>query len=445
MNVVLQFRASVGWRLNDIPRAEGGGYLCAYARIVSGLAESGLSPATPMTKRWGVFSDRSEDLMRLRQCLHPPGLHLPSRRGGANVAIAMLSGGCAVAFIVVRASDAPRYVGTRLLSMQHAAESAGPTDSTASTPKLATGFAADASASQWSHVPGIDKRRVVATANRSPMWELTSSNIVQSVAPGGALLPLRATDADGDALVYTVSGGAFPGTMLLLANGSFAGTAFTVGNYHTQVTATDAHGAAASTVVEVSIMNRSPQFASAPSNTKQKVLTGSPLVRMVAGDADAEPVVFDLTAGTLPPGVMLRADGSFDGVPQSPGNYVADIVALDPHGAAAAVTLAVTVEPSTSYSTSVASTTVPSRTQLVRPSTVPVVQGIARIAPITEVEERPIAGSTVIAPLPTAATDAAPTLDDAAGVRSRLDSEPNSEPTPSTLAVNGQTPMPPIG
>ena len=385
--------------------------------------------------------------MRLRQCLHLSRLHLPSHRVRANVAIAMLSGGCAVAFIVVRASDAPRYFGTRLLSMKRAAESAGPTVSTASTPKLATGFAADASASQQSHVPGIDKRRVVATANRSPMWELTSSNIVQSVAPGGALLPLRATDADGDALVYTVSGGAFPGTMLMLANGSFAGTAFAVGSYRIQVTATDAQGAAASTVVEVSIMNSPPQFTSDPSNTKQKVLTGSPLVRMVAGDANAEPVVFDLTAGTLPPGVMLRADGSFDGVPQLPGNYVADIVALDPHGAAAAVTLAVTVEPSTSYSTSVASTTtVPSRTQLVRPSTVPVVQGIARIAPITEVEERPIAGSTVIAPLPTAATDAALTVDDVVGVRSRLDSDPNSESTPSTLAVkNGQTPMPPIG
>ena len=399
--------------------------------------------------------------MRLRQCLHLAGPHLPSSRVRANVAIAMLSGGCAVAFIVVRASDAPRYLGTRLLPRQQAAKSAGSSVSTASTPKLATGFAADASASQRSPVPGIQKRRIVATANRSPMWDLTSPNIVQSAAPGGALLPLRASDADGDALVYTVSGGAFPGTILMLANGSFAGTAFASGSYRIQVTATDAFGAAATTVVEVSIMNRPPQFGSAASNTKRKVLTGSPLAPMVAGDANAEPVVFDLTAGTLPPGVMLRADGSFDGVPQLPGNYVADIVALDPHGAAAAVTLAVTVEPSTSYSMSVASTTVPSRTQLVRPSTVPVVHVITRIAPITEVGERPIASSTLTAPLPTAATNAALTVDDVAGVRSRLDSEPNSEPnseptpsnsepnsepTPSTLAVkNGQTPMPPIG
>lgn len=384
--------------------------------------------------------------MRLRQFRHLPGLHLPSRRVRANIAIAMLSGGCAVAFIIVRASEAPRFLGTRLLSKQHTAESAGRTVSTASMPKLATGFAADTSAPQWSYVPGIDKLRVVATANRSPMWELRSSNIVQSVAPGGALLPLRATDADGDALVYTVSGGAFPGTMLMLANGSFAGTAFAAGSYRTQVTATDALGHAASTVVEVSIMNSPPRFASAPSNTKQKVLTGSPLVRMVAGDANAEPVVFDLTAGTLPPGVMLRADGSFDGVPELPGIYVAEIVALDPHGAAAAVTLAVTVEPSTSYGTSVASTTVPSRTQLVRPGSLPVVQVIARLAPITEVKEMPIADSTLIAQLPTAATDAAPTVDGVVGVRSRLDSEPNSESTPSTLAIeNGQTPMPRIG
>ena len=296
----------------------------------------------------------SVHFMRLRHHLRRR-VHAPATRFGAVVAGALILAALITLAVISRSRGAQPFLASSA-SVRTGTATGPPTSPAAEPPAPAVAPSAAPSPpppAQVSAPPGL---------NRIPTWDATTSNIVQSVDPGNPLLALVATDPDSDQLSYGVSGGAFPGTVLLHADGSFAGTAFTAGTYRAQVTATDGSGAAATTVVEVTVRNSAPKFSSTASNTAQRVVAGTPLVGLTATDANAEPLTFSLRAGTLPPGVTLEPSGTFTGVAELPGIYVAELTAVDPSGVVASTKLTVTVRPSAVPTSTAPTSTTPTST-----------------------------------------------------------------------------------
>jgi len=91
--------------------------------------------------------------------------------------------------------------------------------------------------------------------------------------------------------------------------------------------------------------NDVPGFTAAATNTTQNLDEAEPPATLLANDSDGDALTFTLFSGSLPTGVALNTNGSFNGAPafNSAGNYVAVIQATDPGGAFVRTTLNVSV------------------------------------------------------------------------------------------------------
>ena len=92
-----------------------------------------------------------------------------------------------------------------------------------------------------------------------------------------------------------------------------------------------------------------PVFGSTSNNTAQTIDSGTGLARLTASDPDNDPLTYS-TAGTLPPGISLAADGTFAGVATNTTDRIlvyapVSITVDDAHGGTASTSLTVTVEP----------------------------------------------------------------------------------------------------
>jgi large repetitive protein len=266
-------------------------------------------------------------------------------------------------------------------------------------------------------------------ANHAPTWvENASTNL--SMSPGGSLVRLASSDPDGDPVTYSVASGAFPGTLLLAADGSFSGTAFSAGVFTTSVSAIDSHGAVTLAQVHVTVTNALPRLSAAASNSHQTVGAGASLVALVAFDPNLEPVLFSLKSGQLPTGIALASDGTFTGSAAAAGQYVATIQISDSVHAQITATLHVNVRPSTDQPVSTLGrvTSQESRVLPTAPATSIAVTSIAMTSlPVTSLP------MTTIGPTVTAMAGVT-MVDGVTGVRSRLDENQSTTPTTSAMA-----------
>ncbi|MHB1125645.1 MAG: fibronectin type III domain-containing protein [Bacillota bacterium] len=93
-----------------------------------------------------------------------------------------------------------------------------------------------------------------------------------------------------------------------------------------------------------------PVFSSTPTNTTQTINEGAGLTALEASDPDNDALVFNLESGSLPEGISLNNDGTFNGTASYgaagfgvAGTYTAVISVSDIQGGTATTTLVVTV------------------------------------------------------------------------------------------------------
>ncbi|RWM51652.1 MAG: autotransporter outer membrane beta-barrel domain-containing protein, partial [Mesorhizobium sp.] len=128
---------------------------------------------------------------------------------------------------------------------------------------------------------------------------------------------------------FTVSAGALPPGVSLTGGGTLAGTPTTAGVYNFTVTATDANGFIGARAYALSIS--APAITLAPS-TLANGTGGIAYAQGLSATGGTAPYSFALTAGTLPTGVTLAADGSLSGTPTTAGSFNFTVTATDANG-----------------------------------------------------------------------------------------------------------------
>jgi hypothetical protein len=155
---------------------------------------------------------------------------------------------------------------------------------------------------------------------------------------GGSISPLAATDPDGDPLVYTVTAGSFPPGVTLNIDGTFTGPPTTAEVFTVTVQVCDdgVPVVCDTTVLTITVTvtaappaNSPPVFTGAEPNTAQSVPVGGSIGSLAATDPDGDPLVYTVTAGSLPPGVTLNIDGTFTGSPTTAGVFTFTVQVCD--------------------------------------------------------------------------------------------------------------------
>ena len=96
-----------------------------------------------------------------------------------------------------------------------------------------------------------DQYTFTTPPNSPPVYTAAGTNTSQSVAVGGTLTALAATDADGDSLTFTLTGGSLPPGVSLGSDGTFSGTVSSAGDTSATIQVSDGQGGTASTTLAV--------------------------------------------------------------------------------------------------------------------------------------------------------------------------------------------------
>jgi len=194
------------------------------------------------------------------------------------------------------------------------------------------------------NTPGVYAFTITATnGTRSAL-----ANVTYTVVPAGTLaldytspqtfpagttiatqVPALANPTPGLTTTYAVTGGALPVGLMLNADGTITGLPTTPGVYTFTVTATNGARTASS----------SPSYTVTPTAalavdypTPQTFTAGTAIATqtpVLANPTPGVPTTYAVTAGTLPDGLTLNADGTVTGTPTSPGVYAFTVTATN--------------------------------------------------------------------------------------------------------------------
>jgi hypothetical protein len=131
--------------------------------------------------------------------------------------------------------------------------------------------------------------------------------------------------------MFNLSAGALPNGLTLAANGALSGTPVLAGTYNFTVRATDANGCAGTQAYTVSAT--CPVITLSPT-TLPAATVGTAYSQQLSSSGGTAPHTFSLTAGALPNGVTLAANGTLSGTPVLAGTYNFTIRASDVNGCA---------------------------------------------------------------------------------------------------------------
>jgi len=154
--------------------------------------------------------------------------------------------------------------------------------------------------------------------------------LTPAALPGGSVATayntaLTATGGTGP-YSFAVTSGALPAGVTLATNGTLAGTPSAGGSFSVTVTATDAGGFTGTRAYTLAIA--APTLAIAPT-TLPAGRVGTAYAQNVTASGGTAPYRFAVTAGALPGGVTLAADGALSGTPTSAGSFAFTITATD--------------------------------------------------------------------------------------------------------------------
>src|SRR5206468_1630202 len=125
---------------------------------------------------------------------------------------------------------------------------------------------------------------------------------------------------------FTISAGALPAGLALSANGVLSGTPTEGGSFTFTVQATDASTFASTQ--NYGFTATAPTFAFGPASLATPQVGASYSDNIAATGATA-PYTLTISAGTLPAGLTLAADGTLGGTPTEGGSFSFTVQATD--------------------------------------------------------------------------------------------------------------------
>ncbi|MER8830136.1 putative Ig domain-containing protein [Mesorhizobium sp. M0938] len=193
------------------------------------------------------------------------------------------------------------------------------------TPTTAGSFNFTVTATDANGFTGV---QVYALSIGAPTITLAPSTLADGT---GGIAYAQGLSATGGTAPYSfaLTAGTLPTGLTLAADGSLAGTPTVAGNFNFTVTATDANGFTGVQVYALSI--GAPTITLAPS-TLPDGTGGIAYAQGLSATGGTAPYSFALTAGTLPTGLTLGADGSLAGTPTTAGNFNFTVTATDANG-----------------------------------------------------------------------------------------------------------------
>lgn len=243
----------------------------------------------------------------------------------------------------------------------------------------------------------------------APTILVTPATLSDGIAGQAYSATLSASGAVGP-YTFAVTAGALPNGLSMTAGGAISGTPTTSGTFNFTVTATDANGQTGSrayaVVIAVPVLTLTP-------TTLPSGIVGVAYSQSLSTSGGIAPYSYAVTAGALPGGLTLAANGTVSGTPTAQGTFNATITATDSTaGTAATVSQAYAIE--IVFAPPVA--TNDTATVLAgQPVTINVTSNDVSIAPITSIAiaSPPSQGTAVVSGLSiiyTAPTTASPTV-----------------------------------
>ncbi len=175
-----------------------------------------------------------------------------------------------------------------------------------------------------------------------PVLRVVTESLPQAQVDAAYSASLEATGGS-EPFVWTVSAGALPEGVSLAEDGAISGTPVSVGTFDVTFQVSDQSvpsqqaSQALSIVVAAGVLEIQPETL--PGGTAGEAYSAP----LVAVDAQA-PVVWSVSAGTLPPGVTLEANGELVGVPTQDGAFEFTVQAQDARQSVGQRVYTVTIE-----------------------------------------------------------------------------------------------------
>ncbi|MFV8225653.1 gliding motility-associated C-terminal domain-containing protein, partial [Christiangramia aquimixticola] len=189
--------------------------------------------------------------------------------------------------------------------------------------------------------PDSDKEAVYTVEASKPINEYTNGNVLATVA-----------DADGAITNAEVTSGSIPAGVIMNADGSFEvsdASALVAGDYPMEITTTDEKGGVTVQTIVLTF------GADSDKEAVYTVITAKPINEYFNGDilatvADADGAITnaEITNGSIPAGVIMNANGSFEVSDASAliaGDYPIEITTTDEKGGVTVQTIVLTFGP----------------------------------------------------------------------------------------------------
>ena len=142
---------------------------------------------------------------------------------------------------------------------------------------------------------------------------------------------LTATGGAGAPYTFVVSTGALPAGLTLSPEGALGGTPTTAGAFSFTIAAIDAAGRSGSQPYELAIAP--PPITVLPATLPEPMVGVAYAHTLTATGGGGPPYTFAVTAGALPPGLVLSPEGALSGTPTTAGPYAFTVTATDATGA----------------------------------------------------------------------------------------------------------------
>ena len=182
-------------------------------------------------------------------------------------------------------------------------------------------------------------RQLQITINAPPAPNITSSTL-----PAGTVgQPYSATlAATGGTPPYswTASGGTLPEGVSLGANGAVSGTPIAVGNFTFTANVTDAANQSSTRQLQITI---NPPALTISTSSLPGGTVGQSYARSLTASGGTPPYAWAVSAGTLPAGLALAADGAISGTPTTAGASTFTIRVTDAASQSATRQLQITI------------------------------------------------------------------------------------------------------
>lgn len=197
---------------------------------------------------------------------------------------------------------------------------------------------------------GVTQSFTWIVGNRAPEFSADLANTAQIINENSSLYAVTATDADGDALTYSLKSGSLPAGITFNPNGTFSGTA---GNtsaafspYTVEIEVVDSNGGSDSTTLVITIndLDTIPVITALPNRTN--IASVPVTVNVVATDLDGDLLTY--RANGLPSGLAIDSNtGVISGTTTLPGTYNVTVYAEDPTRDSASTSFVWTITPLT--------------------------------------------------------------------------------------------------